>query len=64
MTAGRRPRHTPLAPIFIAPLVIAVLSLIGLVSALTGDGWRDGLAWIGLAVPILAVIWAAKARRV
>ena len=64
MTARRRPRQTPLAPIFIAPLVIAVLSLIGLVSALTGEGWRDGLAWIGLAAPILAVIWAATARRV
>jgi hypothetical protein len=45
------------------PLAIAVLSIVGLVSALTGDGWRDALSWAGLAVPLLAVFWAMHARR-
>lgn len=52
-----------LRQVFAVPMLLAVLSVVGLVSALTGDGWRDGLAWIGLAVPVLAVAWAMRARR-
>lgn len=48
---------------FALPLAIALLSSVGLVSALTGDGWRDGLSWIGLAVPVFAVAWAIMIRR-
>lgn len=49
--------------IFAIPLAIAALSLVGLVSALTGDGLRDAISWIALAMPVIAVIWAMKARR-
>lgn len=49
--------------VFAIPAVIAVVGVVGLVSALTGDGWRDGLAWLGLAVPVAAVLWARAARR-
>ena len=49
--------------IFAAPLGLAALSVIGLVSALTGDGWRDGLSWLGLAAPVAAIVWAMRARR-
>lgn len=49
--------------IFALPLAIAVLSLVGVVSALTGDGPRDVLSWAGLAAPVLAVTWAMRARR-
>lgn len=49
--------------VFALPLAISVLSAMGLVSALTGDGWRDAASWLGLAAPVLAVIWAMKARR-
>ena len=48
---------------FAIPTVIALLSLIGLVAALTGDGWRDAIAWVGLAIPLLAIGWAFRARR-
>lgn len=48
---------------FAIPALIAVLSSIGLVSALTGDGLRDLLSWILLAVPVAAVGWAMIARR-
>jgi Fe2+ transport system protein B len=30
-----------------------VLSIIGLVSALVGDGVWDGVSWVTLAIPIL-----------
>jgi hypothetical protein len=52
-----------LRAIFAVPLVIAGLSTVALVAALTGDGWRDALSWAGLTVPVLIIAWAMKARR-
>lgn len=49
--------------IFAIPLVIGITSSVALVAALTGDGWRDALSWAGLALPLLTVAWAIKARR-
>ena len=43
---------------FAIPIVLALLSLIGLVVALTGDGWRDQLSWAALFVPLAAIVWA------
>lgn len=58
----KRPEQSTGA-VFALPLAIATLSTIGLVGALTGDGWRDALSWIGLGAPVLAVGWAMRARR-
>jgi len=64
MKEGRAKKGAlPLRAIFALPLIIAVLGVIGLVSALTGDGWRDWISWAGLAVPIAVTIWATKTRR-
>lgn len=52
-----------LTAIFAGPMAIGLLSAVALVAALTGDGWRDVLSWAGLAVPVLTVAWAMKARR-
>lgn len=49
--------------IFAVPLIIALLSIVGLVAALTGDGVRDALSWATLAVPVAAVAWAMRARK-
>lgn len=49
--------------IFAVPLILAVLSSVALVAALTGDGWRDVISWIGLAAPFLAVGWSMRTRR-
>lgn len=59
----RRPSRQSLGAIFAAPLAIAVSSIVALIAALTGDGWRDMLSWLGLAVPILTALWAMRARR-
>jgi len=56
-------RSVPLRAIFAWPLTIFLLGIVGLVSALTGDGWRDGLSWLALAAPVAAVVWAMRARR-
>ena len=49
--------------VFAIPLLLALLSVGGLVVALTGDGWRDGAAWVALCVPVLAVGRAMTTRR-
>lgn len=51
-----------LRAIFAIPLLLALASVAGLVIALTGDGLRDAASWIALAVPVLAVGWAMRAR--
>ena len=52
-----------LRAIFAVPLLLALVSIVGLVVALTGDGWRDAVSWALLALPILAAGWAMRARR-
>ncbi|MDK2762018.1 MAG: hypothetical protein KYX64_11760 [Sphingopyxis sp.] len=49
--------------IFAVPLLLAALSLAGLVIALTGDGWRDAASWVALGLPVVAVGWAMTTRR-
>jgi len=43
---------------FFLPVLLALLSLAGLVVALTGEGWRDHLSSVALLTPVAAVIWA------
>lgn len=57
-----RRRKTPWQ-IFAAPTLIALLSLVGLLAALLGNGVFDVVSWIGLAIPVAMVIWAMKTRR-
>ena len=58
----RRARQS-LRQVFAAPLLLAILTGIGLLSALTGDGWRDALSWLTLAVPLLVIIGAMGFRQ-
>jgi hypothetical protein len=39
------------------PLAIAVLSGVGLVGGLVGDGGLNWMTWIGLGVPCIAGVW-------
>jgi hypothetical protein len=39
------------------PVAIALVSAVGVVGALVGDGAWDWLAWIGLGVPTFAALW-------
>ncbi|MDR0262862.1 MAG: hypothetical protein LBJ04_06515 [Sphingobacterium sp.] len=38
------------------PMLLAVLSLFGLIAALLGDGLWDYLGWLALSVPLFLVI--------
>lgn len=60
---SRKPGQKSLRSIFAIPLGIALLSIIGLVSALTGDGLRDAISWVALGVPVSVIGWALKWRR-
>lgn len=45
--------------VFAMPILMAVLSGVGLLSALLGDNIWDALSWIGLGVPVAAILWFA-----
>ncbi len=42
---------------WLAPIVLGIASIVGLVSALVGDGAWDAVSWIGLGLPIAAGVW-------
>lgn len=46
-----------------APLAIAIMTLIGLVAGLVGDGGWDLLAALALGVPVLLAAWLGLRRR-
>lgn len=50
------------ARLYAWPALIALLSLVGLVAALIGDGPLDWLSWLGLAAPVCALGWALTRR--
>ncbi len=60
MTVVRVKRQS-VRDIFRWPVVIGVLSTVGLLSALLGDGIWDGLSWVVLAIPV--VLYGVFARR-
>lgn len=61
----RPARHSrSMRAIFAWPLVIFLVGLVGLVVALTGDGWRDVASWIALCAPVAALAWAMRTRRI
>lgn len=52
--------RNPLWRTFRLPIVIAVISLVGLLAALLGNGALDWLSWIGLALPVAMIAWAIR----
>lgn len=63
---GRRlsPRRQTNGQVFFIPIVIGVFSVVGLLSALIGDGIWDGVSWLTLAVPVVlcAYFWIRRSR--
>jgi len=46
-----------------APIVLAILTTIGLISALLGDGIWDALSAVTLGIPCLVGAWYCLRRR-
>ena len=54
IAAVRKPKtHS----VFRIPLMLAAVTVVGLVAALLGDDWLDVLSWVGLGIPVLACLW-------
>jgi hypothetical protein len=49
--------HRTLQQIFALPILIGILSTVGLIAALVGDGWWDGLSWASLSLPVLLYLF-------
>ncbi|WP_077531025.1 hypothetical protein [Vreelandella utahensis] len=60
--AGANRNRRSLWTIFAAPTWIALASLIGLASALMGEGVWNLMAWAGVGVPVLAAVFALRYR--
>jgi hypothetical protein len=52
MSHNPRPAPQSNARVFAVPLLLALVSLTGLIIGLTGEGWRDALAAILLFIPV------------
>lgn len=48
--------------VFGIPALLALLSSIGLISALVGDGVYDIVSWLGLGIPIIVILYAMTQR--
>ncbi len=53
----------PVGAVFGVPAAIALVTFLGLVAALLGDGLFDAISWVGLLVPLLVIGWALRGRR-
>lgn len=59
----KRGHHFTLWQVFRAPIIIAALSLFGLVAALLGDGLWDAFGAAALASTVAVTTWALITRR-
>jgi len=57
----KRARQSLLA-IFLLPTLLAIVTIVGLVAGLLGDGGEDIIASIGIGLPVLATVVALGRR--
>ncbi|HEY9280058.1 MAG TPA: PepSY-associated TM helix domain-containing protein, partial [Eoetvoesiella sp.] len=59
LSAGddRKRTHSNIRQMWQVPLIVAVVTLIGLIAALVGDGWHDAVSWAALAMPLGLIAW-------
>lgn len=53
----RKPNRVYINRIWTWPIIIALFTVAGLISALLADGWADAAAWVGLGIPVMVVIY-------
>lgn len=57
---GRRAQGHSLGGIFAVPGLLAIASIVGLLSALIGDEIWDALSWVTLGIPIAVIGWMLR----
>lgn len=60
----RKTRPLPLTVIFGIPVLVALITIVGLVVALLDNGWLDVISWNALLVPLTVIVWALRFRRI
>jgi hypothetical protein len=60
---ARMTTRRSLAQIFAVPLMIAIVSIAGLVSALVGDGRWNTFSWFALGLPVLLYVYCVGRPR-
>lgn len=50
-------KHHPFWSLWGGPIVMAVLTATGLVTALVSDTWGDWWSWVGLGIPVAVMGW-------
>jgi hypothetical protein len=58
-----RKTRQPLTRIFAIPFALGVVSAIGLITALVGDGPWDASGWTGLGIPVVVTVWCLWGRK-
>ncbi|WP_439817683.1 hypothetical protein [Zavarzinia sp. CC-PAN008] len=58
MSGTQRRAGLSLSRIFAVPLLLVVVTLVGLVSALVGNGPADALSWAALGALVLVMAWS------
>ncbi len=53
----RKSVHNNIRQMWQAPFLIALITLVGLIAALVGNGWPDTLSWAALTVPVGLIAW-------
>ncbi|PLC52315.1 hypothetical protein CR155_18855 [Pollutimonas nitritireducens] len=44
------------------PVIVALITTMGLIAALVGDGWHDAVSWAALAMPLGLIAWKSSCR--
>lgn len=57
-----RPARGPFMRMWGAPIALAILTAVGLISALVGDGVWDYVSAVALGVPTIACAWYGLRR--
>jgi fatty acid desaturase len=59
-----RPRkRNGLRQIFRWPITLALVTIVGLLSALVGDGWADAASWLLLGALVVVMVVALRRGR-
>ena len=54
---------SPFMRMWAAPILLVILTTVGLISALLGDGMWDHVSAVALGVPVLLCLWFGLRRK-
>lgn len=55
--------NSPFMRMWAAPILLVILTTVGLISALLGDGVWDHVSAVALGIPVLLCVWFGLRRK-